>query len=171
MDVVVKLVLNAALEVGQETLEKIETFAAKQYEENEKLRKVIEFSKSTVKKTGAAAVKVKNNVKDYAREKKDSFESSKKNITDRVDETADIVKESISKGYGAIETSRLYYQLGKLVYEQAISRDHSSYTYPIVEKIHDIADLKGDEDIIDGGGWQGDCGCGCDCDECQGDEE
>lgn len=169
MDVVVKSVVMKAVELGGQWAKDFKAYADKQYCQNEYIKKAVDGSVKACKSAADGSVKAYKNaesrvrsisrdigakVGEYSRKCRES--DLGKSINKSADETSAIVREGLEKGRDAIESSRLFYQLGKLVYQQAVSPDHSSYTYPIVEKIHDIAVIKGEESILDNGGWSED---------------
>ena len=164
MDSVAKLVAKAAAEEGKKFCAKAKIFIERQYDkygreydleydgsgefEGECYAGAGEKVKGFIKKTGEKAEKTVSDARTgvsaaVARVKQKPPESA-----------AEIIKKGLQKGHNAIESSRLYYQLGKLVYEQAVSRDHAAYTYPIVEKIHEISKVKGEEQKVGNAGWE-----------------
>lgn len=155
MDIVVKKVLDAAVEVGEKTVGKLKRIADESRVTGDIVKKVVEYSKKQYKKASGCASNAKQ---EFQKQRQNISHSADKTVQKAKTATGDLggklndvsqkVGNEIKHGYGELEKQKMYYDLGKLVYRQSIDHDTDKYSYFIVDKISKIAKQNNEEDKL-----------------------
>jgi len=155
MDIVVKKVLDAAVEVGEKAVGKLKKIADESRVTGDIIRKVVDYSKKQYKKASCCASNAKQefcNCTRNAVKKTDSVvqktKSASGELGGKLNDVSQKVGREIKHGYGELEKQKMYYDLGKLVYRQSVEHDADKYSYFIVDKISKIAKQNNEEDKL-----------------------
>ncbi|HNX15327.1 MAG TPA: hypothetical protein PK854_08390 [Oscillospiraceae bacterium] len=155
MDIVVKKVLDAAVEVGEKTVGKLKKIADESRVTGDIVRKVIDYSKKQCKKANCCASNAKKdfcNCTRNALQKTDEVvkkaKSASGEFSGKLNDVSKKVGKEIKHSCGELEKQKLYYDLGKLVYRQSVEHDADKYSYFIVDKISKIAKQNNEENKL-----------------------
>jgi len=155
MDIVVKKVLDAAVEVGEKAVGKLRKIADENCVTSDTVKKVVDYSKKQFKKATGCASSVKKEFTKHtqdASQKADSAvrkaKSASGEFSGKLNDVSQKVGQEIKHGYGEMEKQKMFYDLGKLVYQQSIEHDSDKYSYFIVDKIRKIAKQNDEEDKL-----------------------
>ncbi len=155
MDIVVKKILDAAVEVGEKTVGKLKRIANESRVTGDIVRKVIDYSKRQCKKATCCASNAKHGFHKCAQNMSQKVggtvqkaKSATGDLGGKLSGVSQKVGKEIIHGYGELEKQKMYYDLGKLVYCQSIEQDNDKYSYFIVDKISKIAKQNHEEDKL-----------------------
>jgi hypothetical protein len=155
MDIVVKKVLDAAVEVGEKTVGKLKRIADESRVTGDIVRKVVDYSKKQYKKASCCASNAKQ---EFQKQRQTVSKNTEKTVQKakyaaddlggKLNDVSQKVGKEIKHGYGELEKQKMYYDLGKLVYRQSIEHDNDKYSYFIVDKISKIAKQNNEQDKL-----------------------
>ncbi len=155
MDIVVKKVLDAAVEVGEKTVGKLKRIADESRVTGDIVRKVVDYSKKQCKKASGCASKAKQEFKKHTQNMSQktgrTVQKAKSTAADlggKLNDVSQKIGDEIKCGCGELDKQKMYYDLGKLVYRQSIEHDNDKYSYFIVDKISKIAKQNNEEDRL-----------------------
>ncbi|HOP11252.1 MAG TPA: hypothetical protein PK629_07160 [Oscillospiraceae bacterium] len=155
MDIVVKKVLDAAVEVGDKAVGKLKKIADESRVTSDIVRKVVDYSKKQCKKATCCASNAKQEFQKHTQnmsQKAGGTIKKAKSASDefggKINDVSQKVSREIQHSYGELEKQKMYYDLGKMVYRQSIEHDTDKYSYFIVDKISKIAKQNKEEDKL-----------------------
>ncbi len=155
MDIVVKKVIGAAVEVGEKTVGKLKKIADESRVTGDIVKRVVDYSKTQYKKASCCVSnarqefqKQRQNVSQYAEKTAQKAKSAAGDPGGKINHVSQKVGKGIKRGYGELEKQKMYYDLGKLVYRQSVERDDDKYAFFIVDKISKIAKQNNEEDKL-----------------------
>ena len=147
MDIVVKKVLDAAIEVSQKAVSKMKNIADESRVTSDTVKKVVDYSKKQFDKATGCASSAKSKFKKHVQ---DAYKTkcSCCDVGEKVNDMSQKVSKEIKHRYGEVEKQKMYYDLGKLIYRQTIENDSDKYANFIVDKISKIAKQNNEEEKL-----------------------